>query len=299
MSRVDDDREAARLAERLVREKQQTDAKQKGTAESAFARMVKATHQHQEGEHQSSTRLSSSILEEAMEQMLGGEKKDGNASSMRQSGKSFGEKLQQDRSTTGARQGENQTAGLSQDKRARLSRSEGARENNALMELKEKDRKASAALGGSPRADDDVSTDQDGGGQKGEGGDKKEGGGDMGQGFRFNPALMAPVPVAQRRDTSAADRLRALATEIAQKIVERARVGTNASGQAEFQMDLRSNVLSGLSIKVSGGNGKIKAVFSGNDREVMKLLRQNSDGLKKALEGRGLTLEEFKIEERA
>jgi len=299
MSRVDDEREAARIAERLMREKQQVDSKQKSTAESAFAKMVKATTQQQQTAHESSTRLSSSILEEAMEEMMGGEKKEGYSSGMRQSGKSFGEKMQGDRSTTSLRQGESQTAGLSQDKRARLKSSEGARENNALMELKEKDRKASAALAGGARADDDVTTDQDGGGQKGEGGDKKEGGGDMGQGFRFNPALMAPVPVAQRRDTSAAERLRALATEIAQKIVERARVGTNAAGQAEFQLDLRSNVLSGLSIKVSGGNGKIKAVFSGNDREVMKLLRQNADGLKKALEGRGLSLEEFKIEERA
>jgi flagellar hook-length control protein FliK len=107
------------------------------------------------------------------------------------------------------------------------------------------------------------------------------------------------VPVAKPKDTGPNARLRALANEIAQKIVERVRVGTNAAGQAEFQIDLRSNVLAGLSIKVSGGNGRIKAVFSGNDREVLKMLEEQKDGLKNALAGRGLKLEELRVEHRA
>jgi len=76
-------------------------------------------------------------------------------------------------------------------------------------------------------------------------------------------------------------------------------VGTNAAGNAEFQIDLRSTVLSGLSIKVSGGNGRIRATFAGSDREVLKLLEDNKDALKQALGGRGLSLEELRIEVRA
>ncbi len=136
--------------------------------------------------------------------------------------------------------------------------------------------------------------DKDGGGGKGKGDD------DSGQnafaGFRLNPALMAPAPVIQRKDTGASERLRALANEIAQKIVQSVRVGRNAEGMAEFQIDLKSNVLSGLSIKLSGSNGRIRAHFSGRDREVLKMLREQSEGLKAALSQRGLRLEELKIE---
>jgi flagellar hook-length control protein FliK len=57
-------------------------------------------------------------------------------------------------------------------------------------------------------------------------------------------------------------------------------------------------VLNGLSIKISGRGGKITAVFSGKDTEVLKLIKQNADGLKSALQGRGLTLAELRIEER-
>ena len=130
-----------------------------------------------------------------------------------------------------------------------------------------------------------------------DGKDKKEG--ELAAGFRYNPALRAPVPVAQPKSTGGSERLRALANEIAQKIVERVRVGTNAAGNSEFQIDLRGDVLGGMSIKVSAKNGKISAVFSGKDREVLKMLEQQREGLKTALSGRGLTLESLKVEARS
>jgi flagellar hook-length control protein FliK len=102
--------------------------------------------------------------------------------------------------------------------------------------------------------------------------------------------------VAKPRETSPSDRLRALAAELAQRIVERVRVGTNAAGKAEFQIDLRSDVLAGLSIKISGSAGRIRATFQTRDKEVKKLLETNAETLKKALTARGLTLEEMKIE---
>ena len=116
--------------------------------------------------------------------------------------------------------------------------------------------------------------------------------------FRFNPALMAPVPVATPKDSKSSEGARAIATEIAQKIVERVRVGTDRAGRAEFQIELRGDVLSGLSIRISAGNGKIQASFTASDRAVTKLLRKNADQLRQALGKRGLTLEELRIEER-
>lgn len=89
--------------------------------------------------------------------------------------------------------------------------------------------------------------------------------------MRFNPALMAPAPIAKQREASGSDRLRKVANELAQKIVERVRVGTNSAGKVEFQVDLRGDVLAGLSVKVSAHNGKISAV-SGSDRDVLKMI---------------------------
>ncbi|MEN9799369.1 MAG: hypothetical protein RL653_3065 [Pseudomonadota bacterium] len=133
-----------------------------------------------------------------------------------------------------------------------------------------------------------------GGGQKG--GDNKDGAGGAPASFRFNPALMSPVPVAQKRDLAGSDRLRRLANEIAQKIVERVRVGTNKAGASEFQIDLRQDVLAGLSIKVASKHGRISMVFSGRDGETLKALEGQAEGLKDALQQRGLRLEDMKFE---
>jgi acylphosphatase len=51
-------------------------------------------------------------------------------------------------------------------------------------------------------------------------------------------------------------------------------------------------------VKVSSHNGKIRAVFQGSDRDVMKLIEEQKESLTKALASRGLTLEDFKIEGR-
>jgi hypothetical protein len=110
---------------------------------------------------------------------------------------------------------------------------------------------------------------------------------------------MAPAPLATPRATLVSDKLRALATELAQKMVERVRVGTNELGNSEFQIDLRSEVLAGLQIRVSCGKGRrISASFSSADVEVLKQLKAEAEGLRKALTARGLTLDEIKIEER-
>ena len=137
--------------------------------------------------------------------------------------------------------------------------------------------------------------DRDGGG-KGQGGGQGSKDNDASASFRLNPALLAPPPIAKPKDSGASARLRALANEIAQKIVQRVRVGMNAAGEAEFQISLRSNILSGLDIRVAGSKGRIKAVFSGKDREVLKLLEERKDELIRALKGRGLILEELRIE---
>lgn len=311
MSRVDDDRDAARLAERLIQERKltETQAKKRQEGESAFSKLVqqsqaeKGQQAQQKQQAQQPQGLARAVLARATQ----------DKSVLGHQGKTFDERVQSKMSgetaqATPGRQSEGEMATTRREDsgtselRAQNRQVEG-REDKRTSETRDSDlTKAgdgAAAAGRASGQKGDLKADADSGGKGGGGSGKdgkKEGGAEMAAGFRFNPALMAPVPVAKPKENTGSEKLRALASEIAQKIVERVRVGTNAAGNAEFQIDLRGDVLSGLSIKVSAKNGKISAVFSGSNREVLKMLEQQSEGLKSALGGRGLSLEQLRFE---
>lgn len=185
------------------------------------------------------------------------------------------------------------------DEHAHANRRQARQAETLRDDGKAEDRRQSS--GAAPRGGvDDGTVDRDGGGKSGGGGDQsspQQGKNGQGTpGFRLNPALLPPPPVAVKKDMAGSERFRRLAAELAQKIVERARVGVNAAGLAEFQIDLRSNVLSGLQIRVSSRGGKISAIFQGRDPAVLRQLRDHAESLKEALKSRGLALEELKIE---
>jgi hypothetical protein len=288
MSRVEDDRQAQRAAERLVQEKQlqESKAKQRQEGESAFSKLVqqqKAAQAQQPPKPQQS--LGQSVLARLKQEGKSGELRgQQNETGKPESQVSQGRKQEQVASQTRT---ESRSADSKVTKETLDERSEAFTQDNE-----------NAAFGAQVSRDGkgSLKTNADGGGGKGGDGKDKKDGSEVPAGFRFNPALMAPVPVAKPKPTSGSERLRAIANEIAQKIVERVRVGTNAAGNAEFQIDLRNDVLKGLSIKLTAKNGKIQATFSGNDRDVLKMLEEQRETLKSALAGRGLTLEELKVE---
>ena len=288
MSRVEDDRQAQRAAERLVQEKQLQESKSKQLKEgaSAFSKLV---HKQQQAPVQQppKTPQQQQSLGKSVLARLQQEGKSGDAKGMeRQTGSPEG--------GAAGRRGAGSTEVRAESRQADAKVTHETRESRTEEFDKNSDNAAVSAQAG--RADKGpIRADADGGGKGGgDGKDKKEG--ELAAGLRFNPALRAPVPVAQPKSTAGSERLRAIANEIAQKIVERVRVGTNAAGNSEFQIDLRGDVLGGMSIKVSAKNGKISAVFSGKDRETLKMLEGQRDGLKNALAGRGLTLESLKVE---
>jgi hypothetical protein len=307
MSRVEDDRQAQKAAERLAQEKrlQESKTKQRTEGENAFSKLVQQQKAQQAQTQQPRTQeqsLGKSVLASLLkENEAKGKTLD---ERVQQSRSGEGERLAQGRQTDSAQtsqaaQGRQADQGVAQTRAE--SRLADARNNDeALGERGEslaKGNENAAAGAQAARSKGSLKADADGGGKGGgDGKDKKDGGAELAAGFRFNPALMAPVPVARPKPTAGSERLRAIANEIAQKIVERVRVGTNAAGDVEFQIDLRGDVLSGLSIKLSAKNGKIQAVFSGKDRDVLKMLEEQREGLKSALAGRGLTLEDLRIE---
>jgi flagellar hook-length control protein FliK len=316
MSRVEDDRQAQKAAERLVQEKrlQESKNKQRMEGENAFSKLVQQQKAPQAQQQQPN--IGKSVLARLQQEAKTEQRGDTQRTMHRQLDKAQGERTQQARTGEGERLTEGRQTDSAQTSQAAQGRqndqgvahtraesrlADAKTTDDALGERGEALSKGSenAAAGAQAgRSKGALKTDADGGGKGsgGDGKDKKDGAPELAAGFRFNPALMAPVPVAKPKPGAGSERLRAIANEIAQKIVERVRVGTNAAGNAEFQIDLRNDVLSGLSIKLTAKNGKIQAVFSGSNRDVLKMLEEQREGLKSALAGRGLTLEDMRVE---
>ncbi|MDY7225533.1 flagellar hook-length control protein FliK [Hyalangium rubrum] len=314
MSRVEDDRQAERATQRLVQEKQLAEAKgkQRKEGEAAFSKLMQQPQEQKAQTQKQDTKqnLAQSVLARALKESGAKEGAATKQSTQRQEAKSFDERVQAGQSGEAERMTQGRQTDSAQGGQVAVSRKDDQHVTETRAESRDSDSKAdgeassernASAKASSGRSKGELKTDADsGGGQGGGNKDNKQGGeAAAAAGFRFNPALMAPVPVAKPKPNAGSDRLRAIANEIAQKIVERVRVGTNGAGAAEFQIDLRSDVLKGLSIKLSAKNGKISAVFSGSDRDVLKMIEEQSEGLKSALTSRGLKLETLRFEARA
>ncbi|MFT3707175.1 MAG: flagellar hook-length control protein FliK [Archangium sp.] len=332
MSRVEEDRDAARLAAKLAETrrteeaqkkkkadennnfsklmqgaKKEAQVKQEGNlARSAIAQLLESAEAQHAGEAKQTEKGAQTAQEQsAFKGKLGAKQQDAN---VQQNKRSEGQQVQSGRSD--AQQSTAQTANSRQadqsaNTKGAQSRGADAKVNSERLEDRKEASDANSSnatqgAGGARGEKGDIKADADkGGGQQG-GGDKGKDGGAAAAnpGFRFNPALMAPVSIAKTKEASGSERLRKVANEVAQKIVDKVRIGTNAMGKTEFQIDLRSDVLSGLSVKVSAHNGKISAVFQGSDKDVLKMIEEQGEALKAALGARGLSLEDFKIESR-
>lgn len=333
MSRVDDDRDAARVAARLAEAKRTEEGqKSKKAAENnAFSKLVQG--QKKEAQVKQEGNLARSAIAQLLEAAEAGHADEakhleqgaqgtqqesafrsklgtkGQEQKVQQNTRSDGKQTEQVKEQGGqelSQTANSRQADQSGNARAAQGRGGDAKVSRERLEERkeagESKGSATAGAGGASAKGEkgDLKADADkGGGQQGGGGKDKDGGAAAANpGFRFNPALMAPMSVAKAKEASGSERLRKVANELAQKIVENVRIGTNAMGKTEFQIDLKGDVLSGLSVKVSAKNGKISAVFSGSNKDVLKMIEEQGEALKAALGARGLTLEDFKTESR-
>lgn len=285
MDRIDEDREKRVNLERLERELRQKDFAQKkhAAAESVFAKkipqlkdekrprpekqqksIIGAILKDQGGQRRASTlvRLPSPGLDKPEDALL--------------SESAFAQSRRSERELTG-------------DKSRSVQKDERAKEDSEESDDAEGSRKAYALAGRSPRSE--LKADSEGGGGNQGGKDKDERGGQpFAPAFRFNPNLMAPMPVVQAKEVSQSERLRVLANELAQKIVQQMRTGWNKKGEAMITLELNQDVLKGLSIRLTQKDGQIHAKFMSGDREVLKMLRENAPGLEKAMSQHKLSL---------
>jgi hypothetical protein len=101
----------------------------------------------------------------------------------------------------------------------------------------------------------------------------------------------APVEAGQRVEGL-------IAKEKIDQIVESCRVGVNRAGATEMQFDLKSEVLGGLTLKVSTIEGRVYATFLADQPGVKDLVDLNAQQLEKALRDKGLGIGEIKTEMR-
>jgi hypothetical protein len=79
------------------------------------------------------------------------------------------------------------------------------------------------------------------------------------------------------------------------QIVQEVRLGVNARGEAEFQFDLKSDVLEGLKLKISSKDGHVSASFIAENVHVKDAIDQGAQDLIKALQARGLEVANFNV----
>ena len=217
MSRVDDDAQDRRVQERLALEKQRLEAKnkEKSVADSRFAKLVFKTGAEKS---KSDEVRQNSTGRDVIDRMKG-------FGTRLQPQKAGGEEGKtQEQRTTDMAEGSRLTSAHTQDEDQVAGTMAGRKDdvrggNERLEERKEsQDNDAAAHLGAGQKAREDARAGAGGGGMGG-GSNKDQQGDGQGaagaQNFRLNPALMAPVAVAQPRTGAMSEKLRALANEIA------------------------------------------------------------------------------------
>jgi hypothetical protein len=107
-------------------------------------------------------------------------------------------------------------------------------------------------------------------------------------------------PVETGKSNAAAEvkrtrKAREIPQELLDKLVQEVRVGVNAAGKTEMQIDLKEGVLQGMSLKVTSENGKVSCTFVGGDAHAKNLVESSEQRLSRALDKVGLQLESLKV----
>lgn len=131
--------------------------------------------------------------------------------------------------------------------------------------------------------------------RKGSEDDGSETGGGMGGGQMGMPmghSSQGAAPAAEAKGNAGGARIPQNALNA---IVKLCAVKINPKGLAEFQIELRDDVLGGSKLNISANGRKINATFVSDDANVRRLLKSSEGDLARAFDNSGLTLESFKV----
>lgn len=145
-----------------------------------------------------------------------------------------------------------------------------------------------------------ISRDERGKGQ-GDGGEMGHGGGDNsgGQMGSSQGGAMQAEAMGQAAPTQGAQGTNAprLSPEVIQALVQRCLVFKDLKGRQEMEITLRENVLGGATVKITAENGDISLRFATQDTNVRRLLKsgESQGELARAFESKGLRLKQIEV----
>lgn len=108
----------------------------------------------------------------------------------------------------------------------------------------------------------------------------------------------APKPQLQPAQVQQAQQARPvqkIPEAILEKLAAAVRLGVNAQGLTEFQVDLKEGVLAGASMKVTAKDGKVSLTFLGLDTQNRNLVESSKGELMRKLGSKGLTLDRLNV----
>lgn len=110
------------------------------------------------------------------------------------------------------------------------------------------------------------------------------------------PAFQVPMQVERSfMPTAIQPTSKTLPPQMVEQIVQDVRLGINEHGLAEFQFDLKSDVLDGLKLKISTKDGQVYATFIAENVHVKDTIDQSAQELVKALQNKGLDVANIQV----
>lgn len=88
---------------------------------------------------------------------------------------------------------------------------------------------------------------------------------------------------------------KSLPQEILNQIIRHIRIGLNEKGKKELELDLHQNVFKGLRLRLWANHGKVNVHFLTADGGVRELFSREKSSIQRALESKGIAVEEIKV----
>jgi hypothetical protein len=129
-----------------------------------------------------------------------------------------------------------------------------------------------------------------GGGAEGEGAMDRRG--------QRQPEIIAQPAATAQSEAPASARATRLSVELIEQLVNRVFAGVTPEGLSQFTIELNSDVLSGARLDVTGKDGKIACTFHTDDKNVGRLVKASEGALARAFAQKGLSLERLEVVER-
>ena len=102
-----------------------------------------------------------------------------------------------------------------------------------------------------------------------------------------SPSQINAAPIEEKHLVPIPTQLQELAREIS--------VTVNAAGQQQVHIELNSNVLKGLHIRIDRQDGAVAIQFQSSSEEIATLLSKNAEALSEALVDRGVAVSNIRI----